>query len=271
MSKSMAYYLGKIEREGLPAILARRARWYGSMVGGPLARSGRLAAGWVVERLLGDRVRIDGLAFSTASPLIARSQKGEMLFGRHEAEERRMLGRWLPPELPVVEFGGGIGVVSCLANRRLARPEQHVVVEANPGIIPVLERNRDLNGCRFRVVNKALAYDAESVAFSVHPRFTASRIGGAGATVDVAATSLERVIAAAGFDRVSLICDVEGAEAALVERELETIRGRVRTLLVEIHPAIIGAEATSRLIGALEASGFVLRDHFGINWAFARG
>jgi FkbM family methyltransferase len=269
MAKSLAYYLGKIEREGLSAIVKRRARWYWSMVGGPIGRSGRRAAGWFVERS-GDRVRIDGAVFSTRSPLIARSQKGEMLLGRHEVAERRMLERWLPADLPVIELGGGLGVVSCLANRKLARPQDHVVVEANPGIIPLLEQNRDLNRCRFRVVNKALAHDTEAIEFSVHPRFTASRIGGEGTTVSVAATSLGAILAEAGFDRVSLICDIEGAEAALVEREIEAIRSHVGALLVEIHPGIIGEEAAARIVRSLEASGLVLRDHFGINWAFAR-
>lgn len=270
MGKTLAYYLGKIEREGLPAILRRRARWYGSRAWGPLDRARLRAAGWVVERLMGDRVRIDGAVFSTSSPLIAGSQKGEMLLGGHEVEERRMLGRWLPPDLPVVEFGGGLGVVSCLANRRLARPQDHVVVEANPGIVPLLERNRDLNGCRFRVVNKALAHDGEAVEFGVHPRFTASRIGGAGATAVVAATSLEATASEAGFDEITLICDVEGAEVALVERELEVLRRRVRSLLIEIHPGIVGEEAAARIVRMLEASGFVVRDHVGINWAFTR-
>jgi FkbM family methyltransferase len=270
MAKSLAYYLGKIEQDGLPAILRRRAGWYWSMVWGPLSHSSRPAAGWAVERLLGDRVRIDGAIFSTSSPLIAGSQKGEMFLGRHEAEERRMLKHWLRPDLPVVELGGALGVISCLTNRRLARPRDHVVVEANPGIIPLLERNRDFNGCQFRVVNKALAYGTETVAFGVNPRFTASRIGGAGTTVPVAATSLEAILAEAGFDQISLICDIEGAEAALVERELETIRRRVRLFLVEIHPPIIGEEAAARIVRTLEASGFVLRDHSGINWAFTR-
>jgi len=229
----------------------------------------RRSAGWLVERL-GDRVRIDGLIFSTASPLIARGLKGELLLDRHEAAERRLLERWLRTDLPVVELGGAMGVISCLTNRRLARPRDHVVVEANPGIIPLLERNRDLNGCRFRVVNKALAYDTETVAFGVNPRFTASRIGGAGTTVAVAATSLEAIVAEAEFDQISLICDIEGAEAALVERELDTLHRHVRTLLVEIHPYLIGQEAAAWINRALEGAGFALRDRAGMNWVFTR-
>jgi FkbM family methyltransferase len=276
MVEPVGYYLGKLKRDGLPAILRRRVRWYWYVINSfrqriPsfLAHSIRQASGRIVE-WTGNRVRIEGAVFSTDNPLIQRSQKGEMLFAWHEAEERRMVKRWLRTDLPIVEFGGGLGVISCLANRRLTRPEDHVVVEANPGIVPLLERNRDLNGCRFRVINKALAYGSEVVEFGINPRFTASRVGGPGATVAVSATSLETIADDAGFDQISLICDVEGAEVMLVEREIDTLRRRVQLLLIEIHQRTIGEEETSRLTQALENSGFVLRDRYGINWVFTR-
>jgi FkbM family methyltransferase len=264
--RSLDFYWEKIEREGLSTILRRRAYWYRLRAIDRYRRS----AGWLVERL-GDRVRIDGLIFSTASPVIARVKKGELLLDRHEPEERRLLERWLRTDLPVVELGGAMGVISCLTNRRLARPQDHVVVEANPGIIPLLERNRDLNRCGFRVINKALAYDADTVAFNVHSSFTESRIGDdSGMAVLAPTTSLGAILAEAGFDQISLICDIEGAEAALVERELDTLQRHVRTLLVEIHPYLIGQETAAWINRALEGAGFALRDQAGNNWVFTR-
>jgi hypothetical protein len=56
----------------------------------------------------------------------------------------------------------------------------------------------------------------------------------------------------------------------LVEREIDTLRRRVQLLLIEIHQRTIGEEETSRLTQALENSGFVLRDRYGINWVFTR-
>ena len=267
MTRPLAYYLDKLDHDGLPRILRRGASRYWSKIWTPLSRQ---TAGWIIERL-GDRIRIEGATFATNSPLIPRFEKGEMVFRGYEFDERRMLKRWLRTDLPLVELGGGIGVTACLANRKLARPHDHVVVEANPFNVSLVERNRDLNGCRFRVIHKALAYGAETVAFGIHPRLVgSSRIGGEGTTIEVATTSLEAVAAAAGFDEISLICDVEGGEAEVVERELDTLRHRVRVLLVEIHPHIIGEEAASRIVQTLETSGFALRDHFGFNWAFTR-
>jgi FkbM family methyltransferase len=266
MAKPLAYYLVKLKHDGLLTILRRRASWYWSMIWRPLSCR---TAGWMIERL-GVRIRVDGAIFSARTPLIPRFEKGVMFFGGHEVEERAILGRWLIADLPVVELGGGIGVIACLTNRKLARPQDHIVVEANPEIVPLLEQNRDLNGCRFRVLNKALAYGTDAVDFGVGPRFVGSRVGGAGTTVAVEVTSLEAIAAEAGFDRISLICDIEGAEAELVERELDTLRRRVRLLIVEIHPGVIGEEAAARMVRTLEASGFVLRDRVGRNWAFTR-
>ena len=95
-------------------------------------------------------------SFRSTRPSVNRAQKWGLYTEPHEPHERALLKRWLPKDLPIVEFGGGIGVVSCSANRRLDRPEQHIVIEANPAVTPLLEQNRDLNGCRFQVKNMAL-------------------------------------------------------------------------------------------------------------------
>jgi FkbM family methyltransferase len=267
----ISHYVQRIREDGVRTIVRRRLRWYG----GTAFRTARAwrneMAGRFVERT-GNRVRIAGLTFSVDSPLIATSQKGEMLFGLCESEERALLARSLRVDLPVVEFGGGMGVIACSTNRKLVHPDRHIVVEANSGMIPVLERNRDMNSCRFQVVNKALAYDSESVDFPVNPRFTASRIGGTtagGVAMSVPTTSVAATADAAGFDQFTLICDIEGAEAALVETELDTLRRRVRFFLVEIHPGILGDDTVGRIVQTIQKAGFSLQDRHGINWAFS--
>src|SRR6476620_7340833 len=105
--------------------IRRRARWYlGRLqVNNPIV--GRLV------ELSGNRLGRDGLTYSVESPNITRGHKSTLLFGLHEMEERRLIKSWLPANLPLIELGGGLGVVSCLANKTIIRPEQHVVVEAN--------------------------------------------------------------------------------------------------------------------------------------------
>ena len=101
------------------------------------------------------------------------------------------------------------------------------------------------------------------------PNILGGRMVDAGESfVLVPSTTLKAITDEFGFDQFSVICDTEGMEAALVEREIDTLRQRARFLLVEIHPDIIGDDGTSRLIQTLLASGFILRGQSGRNWAF---
>jgi FkbM family methyltransferase len=260
MSSTVASVAGKIPRPKEQPLFVRRARYYWHR-----------SLGRVVE-LLGNQIHVDGLHFSLDSPVVNRTQKWSLFTQEHEEHERALLKQWLPKDLPVVEFGGALGVISCLTNRSLVRPEQHVVVEANPDVIPLLERNRDLNGCRFQVTNKAVAYDSESVRFGLQNwNLFGGRLGDHGDKfVVVPTTSLKATIDEHGFDQISLICDIEGAEAILVQRELETIRKHVRFFLVEIHPDLMGKDGMSLLLQTLLESGFTLQAQAGRNWAFTR-
>ncbi len=93
-------------------------------------------------------VHADGCRFD--STLLPPAVVREILRGKYEINERQALS-WIDPSLPLVECGAGLGIVACLANRRLKNPTHHVLVEANPALLPVLARHRALNGCQFEV------------------------------------------------------------------------------------------------------------------------
>ena len=210
--------------------------------------------------LRGNVAVIEGSRFSFDSPVIPRHVKGHVASDRYEQPERKALRHFLNPGLPVVELGGCIGVVACLTNKRLRLPEHHVVVEANPDLIPLLERNRDQNGCRFTIVHRALAYGAERVTFHRNIIFLASNVGGIYGespteTTTVQTTTFGDLLARFGFDRCTLVCDIEGAECSLVEHEADVLRARVATLMIEVHRAAL-PDATSRMLQTLQRLGF---------------
>ncbi|MGH7672718.1 MAG: FkbM family methyltransferase [Gemmatimonadales bacterium] len=232
------------------ALVAALARW--------LDRSG-LHGRWVIGRLVevgGDRVTLEGLTFSVGNALITTRQKGLIYLGLHESHEIALVHRHLVAGLPVIELGGGIGVVSCIINRKLAHPGDHIVVEANPDLIPTLETNRGINQCEFQIRNVALAYGGPEIAVAIDS-FVASRIGGAGQRrVQVATTTLARLLQESGFARINLVADIEGAEVNLVEQEGRLVSQRVRTLIVETHPRFAGVERTARMLAVIESLGF---------------
>jgi FkbM family methyltransferase len=214
--------------------------------------------------LLGDRVRMDGLIYSVASPQITTGHKSTLAFGLHEMEERELIRRWMPSDVPVLEFGGGLGVVSCLANRKLREPSSHIVVEANPVMAVALESNRDLNGCKFQVVNKAIAYDCDYIDLILDAEFVSSSVKAtSGRTVKVKTTTVLELMDAAGFDQAGIVCDIEGSELDLIRRELPSLGARIQFLMAEMHPAILGADVVDDLLRELKELGFVMKQQIG--------
>ncbi len=227
---------------------------------------------WWVGKLVelnGNWVKIDNCRFNVASPAISTALKTRFVFDTYEQPERAAIREFLDPDLPVVEFGGGVGVVSCLTNKRLRRPENHVVVEADPDLIEVIERNRDRNGCGFAVVNRALAYDSEEIDFYQGGNFlTSSLTAASGRKVRVRAAALHQVIAQRRFGTINLICDVEGEEVELVRNELPCLQQQVKVFILEVHPSIAGKEAITALRAALQGAGFKLINDHPTTWVF---
>ncbi len=213
----------------------------------------------VIGRLVeagGNRVTLEGLTFSVDNPLITTREKGLIYLGQHESQDIAMVHRHLVAGLPVIELGGGIGVVACIINRKLASPSDHIVLEANPDLIPTLDSNRRINQCEFQVRNAALAYGGPEISLSIGS-FAASRVGGGGVRqVRVATTTLAQLLQQSGFAHINLVADIEGAEVHLVEQEGQLLRQRVRTLILETHPRFAGVERTAKLLAEIESLGF---------------
>ncbi len=223
----------------------------------PLGRA-KLVSHRLVGRLVelaGNHVTIEGLDFSVDNPLITTREKGLLDVGLHETGEIALARRYVVAERAVVELGGGIGVVSCIINRQLTRPTDHVVVEANADLIPTLEANRRLNGAGFQIRNVALAYGSVETALAIDS-FATSRVGGVGRRTLVATATLARLLEETAFERINLVVDIEGAEVDLVEREGLLLASRARILIVETHPQIVGAEATARMLAGVRTLGF---------------
>jgi FkbM family methyltransferase len=211
--------------------------------------------------LRGDRLVVEGCSINLKSPRVSTRTKSRLLLNQYEGAERYMINRYVDPEMPVVELGAAIGVLSCIVNRRLTDPRQHVAVEADPGLLPLLVINRDLNGSQFAVINAALAYGEDTVPFFVwddHTRSSLSRVSKK--TVRVPATSLQRIMDAAGFNTCTLVCDIEGAEYDLFENEAALFQSRVGTLIIELHNPPKRNASVAKVLDLLANAGFVLLD-----------
>ena len=212
--------------------------------------------------LRGNVIAIDGCTFSLDSPAISTESKSKFMLNRYERPERDAVRRFLDPERPLVEFGGAIGVISCLANRRLSRPRDHVVVEANPDLVPLLLKNRDFNHCSFTVLPRLVAYGRERATFYadkgnfVIGSAVPGRIDDAGTMVEVETITLQAILEQYRFNTCTLVCDIEGGESDLVRYESEILRSRVATLILEVHEWILGHGRVRELLAEIASLGF---------------
>ena len=180
-----------------------------------------------------------------------------LLRNEYEGFERQAVLQYVRPEFPVVELGGCIGVVSCVTNRILLNPRMHVVVEPSPSVIPLLQENRDINHCEFEILNRAIAYDRPSMTFVETTDYwgNALKPDAGKAMVTVGTTRLGDIVAERGFLTFTLICDIEGHEYDLVQREGEVLQ-KADTIILETHSRLIGVAKTQTLLSAIRELGF---------------
>ena len=207
-------------------------------------------------------VFLDGCRFELRG-LPDTRMKLELLTGRYEQPERNAVRAYLPPDLPVVELGGCVGVVSCITNKVLKSPARHVVLEANPLAIPHLTRNREVNGCDFKILNRALAYDCRTVTFRPSPDLWGTSLDhnlSMEVPVITPSAQLSQILSEEGFDRYVLICDIEGYEYELVMREPEALR-QAELVIMELHPHMIGEDKVRVILSEIQNLGFMTLDH----------
>jgi FkbM family methyltransferase len=205
-------------------------------------------------------VTLDGCTFGL-DRVPNTPMKAALLDQSYEAFERRAVLQYVDPGLPVIELGGCIGVVACITNHLLSNPQQHVVVEANPNAVPLLEEHRRSNGCAFEVINAAVAYHASAVTFLPASDFCSNTLvqHSAEAAVTVPAIRLGDIAEQKKFDRFSLICDIEGHEYDLVRNEIDVLR-KADIVILETHARIIGEEKNRELLSRLQETGLKMID-----------
>jgi FkbM family methyltransferase len=226
------------------------------VVGRLWRRDWRLLGGALA--LCGNMARLDECTFDLSHPSLTLRLKSRFVTDAYERAERRLIARHLPRDRAVLELGACLGVLACIVNRRLEDPSQHVVVEANPELIPVIRRNRELNAASFAIEHAAIAYGQAHVTLMVHPALaTASSLkASVGEPRLVAALSLAALVARYRMQRAVLILDIEGAESDLIRNEGHTLAETFEWLLLELHPRLYGAAEAEYIRGALQSLEF---------------
>lgn len=159
----------------------------------------------------------------------------------YEAPEAKLITDHLPRGTNVIELGGCMGVVSALIRHTIGPEAKLVVVEANPELAVICETNAIRNDPSGKtiVVQKAVDYSGQpTVTFATGHNAHVGHVVEAGEMgLTVPATTLSSLAANIPDGPFALVCDIEGAEIALVKHEQEVL-GRVSLLVLETHPDI---------------------------------
>ena len=169
----------------------------------------------------------------------------------------------------MIELGGSMGVVSCVTNKLLKRDTAHVVVEANPLLIPWLFRNREMNNSSFLVEHCAVGKPPE-VTFYIH---STAVVDGSSQRKSARAVRLPCRSLSELHERYgpfsALIMDVEGSEFDVLE-DAPALLKSYRLAVIEFHEWAIGAQKLARCREILTAAGLRLVGEAGFTEAWQR-
>jgi FkbM family methyltransferase len=219
--------------------------------------------------LKGGLFRTDGCVFSVPRHLTTRAYRACFLRGDYEEEERALIKRFVRADDKVLECGACLGVVSCVTNQLLRDKTRHVVVEANPKVIPSLYKNRELNKAGFLIEHCAIS-DKTEETFYLHPVYI---VGGTSQrkspeAVRLPGRSLLDLEARYG-PFTTLIIDIEGSELDVFERSRDILR-KLRLVIAELHPWAIGESAVQRCRDILSEAGLRHAESAGLTEAWQR-
>lgn len=212
-----------------------------------------------------EQVKRDGIMLN-CGPDQSPTVRNGIYKGGYEGPERMLLKRYLKPGASVLELGAGIGFVGMLA-ARIAGAGKVVSYEANPELEETIRANYALNMPLPELRMRAITTDGCPITFhqsdnvvssSLYDRPECTR------KLQVESDALDKVIDELHPDW--LIIDVEGYEVDL----LAAPPTGPRTLLIELHPHIVGVCRTEEMLDGLKRTGFRLVDRLQNNVVLTR-
>ncbi|MGH3257968.1 MAG: FkbM family methyltransferase [Streptosporangiaceae bacterium] len=190
------------------------------------------------------------------------SVRAQMFWGAYEGAETRMIRSFLRGSRTVIELGSSLGVTTAHIAAGMASGGRLICVEANPLLIPGLQRrllpwadSLDLD-----VIHAAVTTHSGSALLTVASQTVGSRLGrprGDENTVQVPAFTLQQILDQTGITDFDLVSDIEGAEAAFLLHDPAVLKG-CRRAVMELHNSNVDGSDVSvfDLIDALVAAGF---------------
>jgi FkbM family methyltransferase len=127
-----------------------------------------------------------------------------------ETREQVHANAFIEPNDVVLELGARYGSVSVVINRKLNNPLNHVAVDPDDRIWECLERNREVNGCKFHILKGVISHRPVMLAEINECNGYATTSVHTTEPTTVKSYTLEEVQEMYGLKFTTLVADCEG-------------------------------------------------------------
>jgi len=192
----------------------------------------------------------------------------------YEKAEHRAVSMFLPRDLPVIELGSSLGILSSFIGSIKAQHTPLVCVEANPHLIDTIRKNLENNHiAHTHIVHGAIGPETSGkLWFKTAPSTLNGWIDFEETGIEVPAIDLKELLQAHSIDDFSLVCDIEGAEKYLLDNQTDALQ-QCRYAIVELHNFLRDGEWISReRLNEIfmEKTGMRLIDHYRHVYVYTR-
>jgi FkbM family methyltransferase len=165
--------------------------------------------------------------------------KAMIFFGFYEGAEMRLIQKYLPKTIPVVELGSSLGIVSSTAIGCLNNETNYTCIEANPYLKDYIEFNikkHNPSKNKFTVVNAAIAYNTNGfIEMNISKNNTESSIVNPSDYSNIKTTKVKSITLGEIInEHYTLICDIEGAEIEVLKNDAIAF-DNCKHLFIELH------------------------------------
>ena len=204
--------------------------------------------------------------------------------GGYETDERRLVQDFVHPGDRVLEVGASSGIISSFLWRQVGLGGRVISVEGNGQLKGFFGQVLKANGFNGEWI-EAVAYpvwsaDVPAAFRAKHFTLSENTLSSSVAAQSVESErtsaigpevlSLRQIAERTGCSPNVLVADVEGAEAVWCDTS-PLLPGTIRTVIVEIHPRLIGMSAAGSAVQALVDEGFQVSGISGACFAMTRG
>ena len=205
----------------------------------------RASIGRLIGRTFHDQIPCMGCVIDTHSPLVVPRIKAKLFLRGYEHVEIRLVKKYLRSDRDVIDLGSGLGVVAAHIGRKLQVGQRLICVEAQPALWGVIQTNVNRNAphVQLDIVSGAVAYPIDHrpcVKLELGIDHLVAHIVDGGPSKDclsVPALALSDVLREHAIGEYTLVSDIEGSEAGLLEMDGEALR-HCRQMIIELHHTV---------------------------------